>query len=162
MIWRLMASILTLSEPGGATLSTNNSDWPDQFQCDKIIHDFYTAPPPQVVNGKKITIKIAASCVPVSGELPPADSVLPPPVYDGPPPQLGKLPYPPPLAVPPPLLIPPPLAGLIPFLGLPHNYGEEDYDVMRPPPRYVVVPRYMPNGSRMLAPPCGGRLPCDY
>ena len=31
-----------------------------------------------------------------------------------------------------------------------------------PPPIADILPRIFPGGGRMLAPPCGGRLPCSY
>ena len=155
MIWRLMASVLMMSDTGAISLVSDKSDWPSQQQCNQILQDFYTPPPPYVANGRKITTKISATCVPVGGP----DGLLPPPVAEVVPPVAG----PPVVGLPPPLagLIPPPLPRLLPPVAVPHDYGEE-YDVMRPAPQFAVVPRFMPNGSRMLAPPCGGRLPCDY
>src|SRR4029077_989946 len=87
-----MAAIMTISEPGGATLVSDKSDWPSQEQCTQIIQDFYTPPKPTVINGKRVTIKIQASCVPVAGEDGLLEPVLP-----------SKLPLPPPLVQPPPL-----------------------------------------------------------
>ena len=154
MIWRLMASVLAMSDAGAISLTSDKSDWPSQQQCNQILQDFYTPPPPTVVNGKKITIKISATCVPVGGP----DGLLPPPVAE---------------------VVRPPSSHLS---GCHHRWRDyyhhpwrdcchrspclttigEEYDVMRPAPRFAVVPRFMPNGSPMLAPPCGGRLPCDY
>ena len=143
MIWRLMASVLMMSDTGDLSLVSDKSDWPSQIQCEQIRQDFYTAPPPQKLNGRHIVTKISATCVPVAGadglltEIPPLAEPLPPP-----PPYPYGVPY---------------NYGEVPY----RNYRDEDHDVMRPR-AYVVVPRYMPNGSRMLAPPCGGRLPCSY
>ena len=86
MIWRLMASILTLSEPGGTTVTANSTDWPSQQQCQQILQDFFTPPPPQTLNGRRITIKISATCVPLDGDgLPPPVAEMPPPVAALPP-----------------------------------------------------------------------------
>jgi hypothetical protein len=104
MIWRLMASILVMSDTGSVSLVTQSTDWPDEVSCRETLQSHYSVPPPQSVDGHRVTIKISASCVPVSGEQ-----------------QIG---------------LPPPIAN--------------------------ILPRIFPGAPPMLAPPCGGRLPCDY
>lgn len=82
MIWRLMASILTLSDPGGASLATDKSDWPSWQRCQQIISDFYTPPLPQVIEGKRVVIKISASCVPVDAVEAPQEGGWSGPAYE--------------------------------------------------------------------------------
>jgi hypothetical protein len=114
MIWRLMATILVMSDTGSVSLVATHTDWPDETSCRQILQSHYTPPPDKEFNGHKVTAKISASCVPV-------DSA--------------------------------PLAAHVP--PSPQAYG--------PPPVANVVPRFFNElGQRMLAPPCGGRLPCDY
>jgi hypothetical protein len=109
MIWRLMASIIAMSDTGSVSLVLSHTDWPDEVACRQILQSHYTPPPPTTFNGHSVTVKISASCVPVDG------------VASSPPPAYG------------------------------------------PPPVANVVPRFFNDlGQRMLAPPCGGRLPCDY
>jgi len=100
MIWRLMASILVMSDTGSVSLVTSHTDWPDEMTCRQILQSHYTAPPEREFNGHRVTVKISASCVPVGV----SEQVAMP-------------------------QLPPPIANMIP---------------------------------RMLAPPCGGRLPCNY
>jgi hypothetical protein len=122
MIWRLMAAIMTISEPGGATLVSDKSDWPSQEQCTQIIQDFYSPPKPTIINGKRVTIKIQASCVPVAGE----DGLLVQPLP-------SKLPLLPPLPPPPAVAyVPPPPAYP------PPGYPQPGY--LPPPPQVYVEP----------------------
>ena len=108
MIWRLMATILAMSDTGSVSLVVSHTDWPSEMACRQILASHYTPPPDTVFNGHLVTAKVSASCVPVD--------------YG---PVAG-----------PPQQIPPPLAE--------------------------IIPRIFPGAQRMLAPPCGGRLPCDY
>jgi len=97
MIWRLMATILAMTDTGSISLVVSHTDWPDEVACRQIMQSHYTPPPPTEIAGHLITTKISASCVPVR--------------YGEPPPQAGR---------PPPVRIPPPLAQMIPgFLGRP-------------------------------------------
>ena len=110
MIWRLMASILVISDTGSVSLVAEHTDWPTELQCRDMLVSHYTPPPPTIFNGHEVAAKVSASCV----------LVVPPVLAAGPPPA-RRLP-------------PPPLADIVPqFFGVP-----------------------------MLAPPCGGRLPCNY
>lgn len=98
MIWRLMASILMMSDTGSVSLVVSHTDWPDEASCRAILQSHYTSPPDREFNGHRVTVKISASCVPV---------------------------------------------------------GNTEQAVVMPPPIANLLPR-------MLAPPCGGRLPCNY
>ena len=109
MLWRLMATILAVSDTGSVSLVATHTDWPDEMACRQILQSHYTQPPPTIFNGHEVTAKISASCVPVGLA---------------------------PIEAPPPVNIPPPIAE--------------------------ILPRIFPGGGRMLAPPCGGRLPCSY
>lgn len=65
MIWRLLASVLAVSDTGGITVTSENSNWPTEAQCIEVIQTYYRAPPPQTINGHRIEMKASASCVPV-------------------------------------------------------------------------------------------------
>lgn len=107
MIWRLMATILAMTDTGNISLVVSHTDWPDEVSCRQILASHYTPPPPTEINGRLITTKISASCVPVRYGEPQA--VRPPVGYGDP--QAGR---------PPPVRIPPPLAQMMPgFFGRP-------------------------------------------
>jgi len=103
MIFRLMATILVMSDTGSVSLVATHTDWPSEAQCRAVLVSHYTTPPPTIINGHDVTAKISASCVPVDLPVGGEQVAMPP--------------------------LPPPIANMIP---------------------------------RMLAPPCGGRLPCNY
>lgn len=65
MIWRLMASVMVMTTPGGVSVSTDHTDWPNQATCEQVLHDIYTTPPPQMIDGRRVTMKISALCMPV-------------------------------------------------------------------------------------------------
>jgi len=67
MIWRLMASILVMSDTGSVSLSLTHSDWPSEPQCRAVINSHYQQPKPIEMNGHAVVAKISASCVPVGG-----------------------------------------------------------------------------------------------
>jgi hypothetical protein len=77
MIWRLMASIMMISDSGGISVATQNTDWPDEVSCRETMRDYYTTPPPTTVEGHHITIKVNAACVPVRGEQIPMAGIPP-------------------------------------------------------------------------------------
>jgi hypothetical protein len=78
MIWRLMASILAMSDTGSVSVVVSHTDWATEQQCAEIIGSHYQSPPPREFNGHTVTVKISASCVPVFGG---ADG-LPPPIAE--------------------------------------------------------------------------------
>ena len=83
MIWRLMASVLVMSDTGSVSLVSDATDWPDQPACMQVLQSHYQPPPPQTVEGHRITMKISASCVPVGDAIDPpmaAPRGLPPPL----------------------------------------------------------------------------------
>jgi len=90
MIFRLMATILVMSDTGSVSLVATHTDWPSEQQCRAVLASHYTPPPPTIFNGHEVTAKVSASCVPVNL-----------PVGDGQP-----------VATMPPL--PPPLANILP------------------------------------------------
>ena len=119
MIFRLMATIIAMSDTGSVSLVVAHTDWPDEIACRQILQSHYSPPPPTIFNGHEVTVKISASCIPVGGMVPPIQA-----------PVANRLP-------PPPIGIPPPFGNFFPqFLN--------------------------ELGQPMLAPPCGGRQPCDY
>jgi hypothetical protein len=65
MIWRLMASIIVMSDTGSISLVTSHTDWPAERQCRDVILSHYQAPRPLVLNGHAVVAKIDASCLPV-------------------------------------------------------------------------------------------------
>jgi len=73
-MWRLMATILVISDTGSVSMTVSHTDWPSEQQCIEIIQSHYQAPPPKEFNGHTVTAKVSASCVPVreSEQLPPA------------------------------------------------------------------------------------------
>jgi hypothetical protein len=73
MIWRLMASLLVMSDTGSVSLVTSHTDWPSEAQCRGVIASHYQQPRPIEMLGHAVDVKISASCVPVE----PTD--LPPP-----------------------------------------------------------------------------------
>jgi hypothetical protein len=95
MIFRLMATVLVVSETGSVSLVSDHTDWPTQQACESVVQHIYNVPATsKVVGGFKMTVKMTASCVPVDV-----------PLVLGPPP---PLPVPPvALAVPPVEVVPP-------------------------------------------------------
>jgi len=66
MIFRLMATVLVVSETGSVSLVTDNTDWPTEQACIRVVENIYNIPATaKVVGGFKVTIKMTASCVPV-------------------------------------------------------------------------------------------------
>jgi hypothetical protein len=63
MIWRLMATILAVSDTGSVSLVATHTDWPTELQCRDMLVSHYTPPPPTIFNGHEITAKVSASCV---------------------------------------------------------------------------------------------------
>ena len=67
MIWRLIASVLAVSDTGSISLVSDHSDWPSQRGCEQAIERLYTVPrEPQTIGGHKVTLKVSASCLPVA------------------------------------------------------------------------------------------------
>jgi hypothetical protein len=65
MIWRLMASLLVMSDTGSISLVTSHTDWPSEAQCHSVIASHYQQPRPIEMLGHTVDVKISASCVPV-------------------------------------------------------------------------------------------------
>lgn len=85
MIFRLMATVLVVSETGSPSLVSDHTDWPTQQACEQVVQDIYNVPSTsKVVGGFKMTVKMTATCVPVDVPLvlgsPPALPVPVPPV----------------------------------------------------------------------------------
>jgi hypothetical protein len=67
MILRLMASVLVVLETGSVSLVSDATDWPSEQACIQVVQNIYSIPPTaQVIGGFKVTIKMSASCVPVT------------------------------------------------------------------------------------------------
>ncbi|MCA1452860.1 hypothetical protein I6F35_06445 [Bradyrhizobium sp. BRP22] len=67
MIWRLMASVLVVSDAGSIALTSEHTDWPSERACIHVVQSIYSIPPTaQVIGGHRVTIKMSASCVPVT------------------------------------------------------------------------------------------------
>jgi hypothetical protein len=84
MIWRLLASVLAVSDTGGVSVTSESSNWPTEQQCVEMIRTNYVTPPPQEINGHRIAMRVSATCVPVDfnvnsasvangGPMPPVD-----------------------------------------------------------------------------------------
>jgi len=65
MIWRLLASVLAISDTGGLSVTSESSNWPTEAQCIDVVRNFYTVPPPQDINGHRVVMKVSATCLPV-------------------------------------------------------------------------------------------------
>jgi hypothetical protein len=65
MIWRLLASVLAISDTGGLAVTSESSNWPTEVQCNEILQKFYVAPAPQDINGHRVVMKVSGVCVPV-------------------------------------------------------------------------------------------------
>lgn len=66
MIWRLVASVIAVSDTGSIALVTDHTDWPSERSCIAAVEQLYKAPEvPPVIGGRKIALKISASCMAV-------------------------------------------------------------------------------------------------
>jgi hypothetical protein len=66
MIWRLVASIIAVSDTGSIALVTDHTDWPSERSCIAAVEQLYKAPAETpVVGGRRIALKISASCMAV-------------------------------------------------------------------------------------------------
>lgn len=65
MSWRLLASVLALTDTGSVSVTSEHSDWPTEVQCNEVLQKFYTASPPQQLDGHRVTVRISGVCVPV-------------------------------------------------------------------------------------------------
>lgn len=65
MIWRLLASVMALTDTGSIAVTSEHTDWPTEVQCNEVLQKFYTASPPQQIDGHRITVRISGVCVPV-------------------------------------------------------------------------------------------------
>jgi hypothetical protein len=66
-MWRLIASILAVSDTGSIALVSDHSDWPSERACMQAVQRIYTMPrEPQAINGHRITLKASAACMPVT------------------------------------------------------------------------------------------------
>ena len=66
MIFRLMATVLVVSETGSVSLVSDSTDWPSEQACIRVVESIYNVPATsKVVGGFKVHIKMTASCVPV-------------------------------------------------------------------------------------------------
>ena len=64
-MWRLMATVLVISDTGSVSMTMTHTDWPSEQQCMEIVQSHYQAPPPKEFNGHLVTAKVSASCVQV-------------------------------------------------------------------------------------------------
>ena len=55
-----------LLETGGVSLVSDVTDWPSEQACIQVVQNIYSLPPTAQVIGSSITIKMSASCVPVT------------------------------------------------------------------------------------------------
>ena len=66
MIWRLIASVIAVSDTGSIALVTDHTDWPSERSCIQAVEQLYKAPQESpVIGGRKIALKISASCMAV-------------------------------------------------------------------------------------------------
>jgi hypothetical protein len=65
-MWRLMATILVMSDTGSVSLVATHTDWPTEQQCRELIQTHYQSPQPKELNGHLVTAKVSASCVPIN------------------------------------------------------------------------------------------------
>jgi hypothetical protein len=65
MIWRLLVSVLAVSDTGGVAVTSESSNWPTEQQCIEVVRNHYQNPPSQEIGGHRVTMRVAATCVPV-------------------------------------------------------------------------------------------------
>ena len=88
-MWRLMASVLVVSDAGSVALVSDHTDWPSEQRCLQVIEEMYSTPPTATLaNGIKVTITTKARCLPMRDVLSPTAGYTPPP-----PPQPPRPPY---------------------------------------------------------------------
>jgi hypothetical protein len=65
-MWRLMASVLVISDVGSVSVSQQSTDWPTELVCTSMIEQMYKVNTNVVeLMGHKIEMRINATCVPV-------------------------------------------------------------------------------------------------
>jgi hypothetical protein len=83
-MWRLLASVLVVSDTGGVSMTLTHTDWPTEVVCKEMIETMYRAPESAVIGGHKLAIKTTASCVPVGGSYAaPRVEIVPPGISFG-------------------------------------------------------------------------------
>jgi len=65
-MWRLLASVLVVSDTGGVSMTLTHNDWPTEAVCQEMIATMYRAPEEATIGGRRLTIKTTAQCVPIS------------------------------------------------------------------------------------------------
>lgn len=65
-MWRLFATLLTVSDVGSVSVSQTNSDWPDQQSCEMAIQQLYQLRSDKTeMMGHRIQARAEAKCIPV-------------------------------------------------------------------------------------------------
>ena len=82
-MWRLMATILIVSDTGSVSLTMDHTDWPTEQQCRELLKSHYQSPPPREFNGHLVTATVSASCVPVNPPVLARGGGRPPPLPPG-------------------------------------------------------------------------------
>lgn len=80
--WRLMASVLVVSDTGSVTMVAQNTDWPSEQACQQAIETMYRTPPSAQIGKTRLDIRTNAQCIfignPMAG---PAPAYAPGPAY---------------------------------------------------------------------------------
>jgi hypothetical protein len=63
MLWRLLASVLMVSDTGSIALTSEHMDWPTQQACEQAIQQFYTVRNSTLdLNGHRVQVRVTAQC----------------------------------------------------------------------------------------------------
>jgi len=72
-MWRLMFTMLAVSNNGGVAVVADHTDWPTEQACRYAARELYGTPPTITVGGALVTINSKAICVPVDQPPPPVE-----------------------------------------------------------------------------------------
>ena len=67
MIWRLIATVMAMTDTGSIAIVSDHHDWPSERACWQAVEAIYSLPKePMTLNGHTVTVKVSASCRPVA------------------------------------------------------------------------------------------------
>jgi len=78
-MWRLMFTMLAVSNNGGLAVVTDHTDWPTERACRYAARELYDTPPTITLGGVVVTINAKVSCVPVNPSVEMSRRMPPPP-----------------------------------------------------------------------------------
>jgi len=64
MMWRLMATVLMMSDTGSIALSQSHTDWPSEHSCRRAVQTHFNKShgDTATLGGRAVTIRITATC----------------------------------------------------------------------------------------------------